>query len=83
LALCHAGSTPAILTKQMKYAASNGEVWNIYPSYPPIPTRLFDWAGVHEDYDGAPDACDNRMVSGETEELVKEAIELFIDDEAG
>lgn len=34
--------------------------WTIYFDPPPIPVRSFDWCFVHEDYDGAPDGCDNR-----------------------
>ena len=33
----------------------------------PIPDRRFDWQAVHKDYDGAPDAHDNRYFYAETE----------------
>jgi hypothetical protein len=34
--------------------------WMICFAPPPIPTRKCDWQFVHDDYDGAPDAHDNR-----------------------
>lgn len=37
--------------------------YRIYRDPPPIPDRNHDWHFVHEDYDGAPDAIDNRAGS--------------------
>lgn len=34
--------------------------WRIYHDPTPLPVRQFDWAFVHDDFDGAPDANDNR-----------------------
>ena len=34
--------------------------FHIYFDPPPIPTRANDWHFVHDDYDGAEDANDNR-----------------------
>lgn len=34
--------------------------WEISYDPPPIPSRNFDWQFSHKDFDGAPDACDNR-----------------------
>jgi hypothetical protein len=38
--------------------------WDIYYDAKPIPTTACDWNFVHEDYDGAPDANDNRCGTG-------------------
>lgn len=37
--------------------------WRIYFDPPPIPARNCDWHFYHEDFDGAPDANDNRYGS--------------------
>lgn len=37
--------------------------WHIYFEPPPIPCRNSDWHFYHDDYDGAPDANDNRAAS--------------------
>ncbi len=34
--------------------------WRIHYYAPPIPTRCCDWHWTHDDFDGAPDANDNR-----------------------
>lgn len=34
--------------------------WSIHYDPPPIPNRNCDWHFSHEDFDGAPDAGDNR-----------------------
>ena len=34
--------------------------WRIYYDPTPLPYRTLDWTYVHDDYDGAPDANDNR-----------------------
>lgn len=34
--------------------------WEISYYQPPIPFRGFDWQFSHKDFDGAPDACDDR-----------------------
>lgn len=34
--------------------------WRVYFDPPPIPTRNCDWHFYHDDYDGAPDSCDQR-----------------------
>lgn len=54
--------------------------FNIDFDMPPIPIRQFDWCGVHEDYDGATDAHDNRVVYGETLEECKKNIDEFIEE---
>src|SRR5215471_13456547 len=38
--------------------------FHVYYDPPPIPTREFDWHCYHDDYDGAPDAGDNRAFHG-------------------
>lgn len=37
--------------------------WRICFDPPPIPVRTCDWQFYHEDFDGAPDAGDNRCGS--------------------
>ena len=48
--------------------------WTITYDPPPIPIRDMDYCGVHEDYDGAPDANDNRCVRGASAQDVLEQI---------
>jgi len=43
-----------------EYFAADGSVWTIRNVCPPIPLRCFDWEYVHDEYDGAPDAFDDR-----------------------
>lgn len=40
--------------------------WHIYFEPPPIPCRNSDWHFYHDDYDGAPDANDNRAGHAES-----------------
>jgi hypothetical protein len=50
---------------------------------PPIPIRTCDYHYVHEDYDGAPDAIDNRAgSSGSMTEAMMEIDDLIADEEA-
>ena len=42
---------------------------------PPIPTRNCDWHATHDDFDGAPDANDNRYFHGPTEADVKAQVD--------
>jgi hypothetical protein len=39
-----------------------------------------DWSATHDDYDGAPDAYDDRSVTGPTREAAIEAVEEWIED---
>ena len=60
-----AAFAPAARRYPIEYTA-NGVVygpWTIYFDPPPIPTRECDWHYVHKDFDGAPDANDNRCGS--------------------
>ena len=63
------------------YTASDGSLWHIRATYPPIPTRAYDWEGIHDDYDGAPDAHDNRVVNAADPEEVIVEIERLINEE--
>lgn len=58
--------------------ASDGSVWHVRYDYPPIPSRCEDWSATHDDYDGAPDACDNRTVSAATPGELPKLIEDWI-----
>ena len=62
------------------YTASDGSRWHVRCESPPIPTRSHDWSAVHDDYDGAPDAHDDRHVYGATREAVIEAVERYLED---
>lgn len=49
--------------------------WHIHYDPPPIPTRNCDWRFWHDDFDGAPDANDNRSGSAESLEAAKAEID--------
>lgn len=57
------------------YTASDGSLWHISADFPPIPWRGADWGWWHDDYDGAPDAYDDRHGSAATKELAMRDIE--------
>lgn len=65
-----------------EYTASDGSLWHLRFSPPPIPTRAHDWMAVHDDYDGAPDAGDDRYFTSATIEGVIVEIEDWIDERA-
>lgn len=63
-------------------AATRGERygnWHIEFNPPPIPTRACDWQFWHDDYDGAPDANDNRCGSAATLDDAKMEIDMIDD----
>ena len=62
------------------YTASDGSLWHINCDCPPIPVRWYDWSATHDDYDGAPDAHDDRSVSGATREDVLRAVEVWVEE---
>lgn len=62
------------------YIASDGSLWNYGYSRPPIPVRDYDWSAVHEDYDGAPDAFDDRHVYCPHEWQIPVSVERYIAD---
>lgn len=64
------------------YIATDGSVWHLSCDCPPIPSREFDWSATHDDYDGAPDAHDDRFVNGRDQHAVIVAVEQWIFDEA-
>lgn len=49
--------------------------WHIYYDPPPIPTRSCDWQFYHDDFDGAPDAGDNRCGFAPTLDAAKAEID--------
>jgi hypothetical protein len=53
--------------------------WHIHYNPPPIPWNNFDWVYVHDDFDGAPDANDNRCGHAESLEACKREIDLIED----
>lgn len=62
---------------------ANGTIygpWSIYFDPPPIPTRECDWHFVHADFDGAPDANDNRCGSAASFADALNAIDDMEDD---
>lgn len=52
----------------------------IYYSPMFIPSNKLDWAWVHKDFDGAPDANDSRYGHAENIEAAKAEIDEFIED---
>lgn len=63
----------------LTYFAKDGSKWHLSYEHPPVPNRGFDWCASHDDYDGAPDSKDDRMVFGETEQKCIAAIEEFVE----
>ncbi len=61
-----------------RYHASDGSTWNVYCDPPPIPPRCHDWTWVHDDYDGAPDAGDDRHGTAPTREAAIAAVEEWV-----
>lgn len=53
--------------------------WHIQYNPPPIPVRNCDWQFWHDDYDGAPDAFDNRHGSAASPEDAKMEIDMIED----
>jgi hypothetical protein len=54
--------------------------WHIYFDPPPIPPGIADWHFYHDDFDGAPDAGDNRCGSaGSLAECLREIADLMED----
>jgi len=60
------------------YRASDGSLWHLVNDCPPIPTRAHDWSATHDDYDGAPDAHDDRHVTAPTITAVMDAVEELV-----
>jgi hypothetical protein len=54
--------------------------WAIHYDPPPIPLRQFDWHYRHDDFDGAPDAGDDRYGHCASLEECKAAIDEYIAD---
>lgn len=65
------------MTQQLTYRG-----YHIRFDPPPIPTRAFDWAWVHDDYDGAPDGNDTRCGASASLEQAKADIDEQIEDAA-
>ena len=63
------------------YTASDGSKWHLSHDFPPIPVRSCDWSATHDDYDGAPDAGDNRSVMGATRAEACKAVEVLLEEE--
>lgn len=57
--------------------------WYIYYDPPPIPTRNCDWHYVHRDFDGAPDANDNRCGHAASEASAMDEIDAWIEENEG
>ena len=55
--------------------------WVIKYDPPPVPFRNCDWAFVHRDFDGAPDAGDHRYGHAASVVEAKAAIDSLIEDE--
>ncbi len=66
--------------KMDKYIASDGSIWYIRRDPPPVFIRGADFSFYHEDFDGAPDAFDNRCGYAATEKEAMQEIEDAIID---
>lgn len=51
--------------------------WSIAYNPPPIPVRVCDFQFWHDDYDGAPDANDNRCGTAATLDAAKAEIDML------
>lgn len=51
--------------------------WHVRHDPPPIPVRNCDWQFWHDDFDGAPDANDNRSGSAASLEAAKSEIDAW------
>lgn len=60
------------------YRANDGSLWNLCEDQPPIPSRAHDWTWWHDDYDGAPDAHDDRHGTAPTKEAALRGIEEWV-----
>lgn len=56
--------------------------WHIRHDPPPIPVRNCDWQFWHDDYDGAPDASDNRFGYAPSLDAAKAEIDAWEDEHA-
>lgn len=54
--------------------------WHIRYDPPPIPSRACDWQFAHNDFDGAPDAGDNRCGHAPSLEAAKAEIDAWIEE---
>ncbi len=54
--------------------------WHIHYDPPPIPSRASDWHFAHDDFDGAPDANDNRYGHAASLEAAKAEIDAWIEE---
>ena len=54
--------------------------WHIRYDPPPIPSRASDWHFAHSDFDGAPDANDNRCGRAASLEAAKAEIDAWIEE---
>ena len=62
----------------MKYTATDGSLWHLTNEPPPVPTRQLDWQYVHDDYDGAPDAYDDRHGHAPSRRAAIKAVEEWV-----
>lgn len=67
----------------MKYVARDKSIWHVKHDPPPIPLRTMDWSFWHDDYDGAPDACDTRKGYAASAEEAVERIDEMVGDNGG
>ncbi len=56
--------------------------WDIDYKLTVFPRRVFDYIATPQDYDGAPDAEDNRIVHAASVNEVKALIDEFIDEQS-
>jgi hypothetical protein len=54
--------------------------WDIRYNSKPIPTNIYDYDVLHEDYDGSSDSNDNRFFTTESIESAKLLIDEWIEE---
>lgn len=68
------------LTERVEGRGETYRNWNINYDPPPIPSRDCDWHFAHVDFDGAPDANDNRCGHAASLEAAKAEIDAWIEE---
>jgi hypothetical protein len=71
---------PRVSWAEASYVGSDGSLWHIVCDPPPVPTKLYDWHAIHDDFDGSPDAKDDRALYAPTKEAAVAAVEQWVEE---
>lgn len=52
--------------------------WHYWYEHPPVPLRTYDWMATPDDYDGAPDSGDTRVLYATTSSGIRTKIDAWI-----